>query len=183
MSSTRSKFRQPKYRVSTDTKRPASWRKKCSTSGATGSGWLEAMARSPYRPTLLVTLKRVASDQWPVVSKNLYFIDSYCSLSTGHLLSVALFRSGLLASGDDFHHLQLLAVDGLVDIHDNPVVALDEDFVAALDFLAAERAAFFLDALEFRAGTVAGGQAMGDRAAQAANLDGGELLLSAVVAD
>ena len=38
ISSTRSKFRQPKKRVSTETSRPASRRKKCSTSGATGSG-------------------------------------------------------------------------------------------------------------------------------------------------
>ena len=37
ISSTRSKCRQPKNRVSTATSRPASWRKKCSTSGATGS--------------------------------------------------------------------------------------------------------------------------------------------------
>src|SRR5262249_37143465 len=44
MSSTSSKRRQPKMRVSTDTSRPASWRKKCSTSGATGSGWAEDMA-------------------------------------------------------------------------------------------------------------------------------------------
>ena len=37
ISSTRSKFRQLKMRVNTETSRPASWRKKCSTSGATGS--------------------------------------------------------------------------------------------------------------------------------------------------
>src|SRR5262249_34262314 len=38
---TQSKCRQPKMRVSTDTSRPASWRKKCSTSGATACGWAE----------------------------------------------------------------------------------------------------------------------------------------------
>ena len=44
MSSTRSKCRHPKTRVSTETSRPASWRKKCSTSGATVSGCVEAGA-------------------------------------------------------------------------------------------------------------------------------------------
>src|SRR5262245_37537267 len=39
-------FLLPKMRVSTDTRRPASWRKKCSTSGPTGSGRVGAVARS-----------------------------------------------------------------------------------------------------------------------------------------
>src|ERR1700722_5357555 len=49
MSSTSSKLRKPKKRVSTDTSRPASWRKKCSTSGATGSSWLAGITVTVYQ--------------------------------------------------------------------------------------------------------------------------------------
>src|SRR5262249_42576159 len=104
---------------------------------------------------------------------------------TGEARRPRLSASGaelLLADRNDLHDPHLPVVDRLVRVDDDPVVALDEDLVAALDLLGGQRTAFFLDALEAAARGVAGDEPAGDGAAQAAGLHARELLLGAVIA-
>src|SRR5262249_37074744 len=93
------------------------------------------------------------------------------------------FRAELsLAKGNDFHGLQFLALHRAVHAHHDPVVIFDPDLISALDLLAGQRAAFLLGAYELGAGLIAGSEAVGDRAAQAAGPDGRELLLGVIIA-
>src|SRR5262245_9206415 len=98
-------------------------------------------------------------------------------------LPFALRAGSLLAGVDDLHHLRFLAVQGLEDVGDDPVVTFDDHLVAALDLLAGQRAAFLRGANQLRAGGVEAAEAMRDRSAQAAGAHGRELLLAVVVAE
>src|SRR5262249_3013187 len=92
-------------------------------------------------------------------------------------------RTGvLLADGNELHDLYFLTAHVLVDVGDDPGIALDDDLIMALDLLAAQRAAFLRGGDEFLAGGVAGAQGMGNLATQTADLHGRELLLSLVIA-
>src|SRR5262249_10539438 len=88
----------------------------------------------------------------------------------------------LLASGNNLHRLQLLAIHGLEDVRDDPVVALNDDLVTARDLLAAQRAAFLRGALKLCGGGVAGEGVVGDRAAQATGPHAREPLLAVFIA-